>query len=73
MKVQNEKSTIADFDTLPDSARIRPGSVMKLLSISAPTLYRQVKEGKLPKPGKIGNTASWSVGQIRRVLASLGQ
>lgn len=63
---------IADFDKLPDAARVRPSYVCELLAISPVTLYRRVREGFLPKPAKIGATASWSAGQLRAVLAKLG-
>jgi len=71
-KTSTSNPKIADFDKLPDAARVRPAYVCDLLGISPPTLYRRVKDGFLPKPGKIGSTSSWSAGQLREVLRTLG-
>lgn len=59
---------LRDFDQLPDSARVRLPIVQALNGdVSAATIWRWVKEGKLPRPEKLGpNTTVWRVGDLRK-------
>jgi len=58
---------LAKFDDLPDSASVRLPVVAALNGISAPTVWRWVKAGRLPAPRKTGpNVTVWSVGELRR-------
>lgn len=61
---------LANFDSLPDSAFVRLPVVAALNGgISAPTVWRWVKTGRLPRPEKRGpNTTAWNVGELRRTL-----
>lgn len=60
-------ASLAQFDDLPDSASVRLPVVAALNGISAPTVWRWVKAGRLPAPRKAGpNTTVWSVGELRR-------
>lgn len=60
-------ASLAQFDDLPDSASVRLPVVAALNDISAPTVWRWVKAGRLPAPRKAGpNTTVWSVGELRR-------
>lgn len=62
---------LAQFDNLPDSANVRLPVVAALNSISAPTVWRWVKAGRLPAPIKLGpNTTVWRVGDLRQNLLS---
>jgi predicted DNA-binding transcriptional regulator AlpA len=61
-------NTVANFDKLPDSARIKQPVVELLLSVSYATVWRKVKDGTFPKPRKDGAATSWSVGQIRAIM-----
>jgi prophage regulatory protein len=67
--------TLKDFDDLPDSALVRLPTVRKVLPWGRTTIWRRVKDGTLPAPLKMpGSTCiAWRVGDIRRVLASIGQ
>ena len=60
---------VQKFESLPDSARVRVSTGAALMDISLPTLYRLVKNGKLPRPIKIGGTSGFNVGELRAVLA----
>lgn len=61
---------LKDFDRLPDSANVRLPVVCALLGISAPTVYRWVREGRIPAPRKIGPRVSgWRVSDLRALLA----
>lgn len=63
-------AALAQFDSLPDSAHVRLPIVAALNGISAPTVWRWVKTGRLPQPSKLGpNTTGWRVGDLRRALA----
>ena len=62
-------STLKNFDQLPDSANVRLPTVMGLYSISAATVWRQVKAGIIPSPRKLTpRTTAWSVKDLRQVL-----
>jgi len=67
------------FDQLPDSAYLReaqlvrspkhPDSLTAPLPLSAPTLWRMVKEGRFPKPHKLSSrVTAWQVQQVRAWL-----
>lgn len=58
------------FDSLPDSAHVRIPVVAALYACSRATVWRGVREGRLPKPVKLFERAAcWNVGQLRRSLA----
>ncbi|MBY0235031.1 MAG: AlpA family phage regulatory protein [Burkholderiaceae bacterium] len=60
-------AALAQFDDLPDSANVRLPIVAALKGISAPTVWRWVKSGRIPAPRKLGpNTTAWNVGELRR-------
>ncbi len=61
-------NTVANFDKLPDTARLKQPVVELLLSVSHATVWRKVNDGTFPKPRKDGASTSWSVGQIRAIL-----
>lgn len=65
--------SVAQFDTLPDSAIIRDRGVAAVLGISRNSVWRWVREGRLPHPVKIGaRTTGWKVGDVRAFLAAKG-
>lgn len=58
---------LRNFDTLPDSARVRGPVAAAWLGLSMPTLYRLTKRGDLEKPLKVGSKITlYSVGDLRR-------
>lgn len=60
-------TALAQFDDLPDSAHVRLPVVAALYGVSAPTIWRWSKAGRIPASKKIGpNVAAWSVGELRR-------
>ena len=62
-------SALENFDRLPDSANVRQPTVLALYGISGPTLWRWVKQGKVPKPRKLSERVTvWSVGSLRAAL-----
>lgn len=63
-------AALKQFDSLPDSANVRLPIVAALNGISAPTVWRWVKAGRIPNPKKLGpNTTAWNVGELRRSRA----
>lgn len=61
---------LSDFDKLPGTANVRLPVVCALLGVSAPTVYRWVREGRIPAPRKIGPRVSgWRVSDLRALLA----
>jgi predicted DNA-binding transcriptional regulator AlpA len=62
--------SIANFDSLPNSAQVDLSCLKALTSKSRATIYRWIDLGFLPKPKKIGTSRNlWSVGDIRRALS----
>lgn len=60
---------VQQFDALPDSALMNVKEISLLSGKSAATLWRDVHDGLLPKPHKIGpNSTRWRVGDVRRFL-----
>lgn len=61
---------MADFDKLPDSAFVRLPSLLTLFACSRATIWRRVKEKKLPAPKKLGpRLSAWNVGEIRLAIS----
>jgi predicted DNA-binding transcriptional regulator AlpA len=62
---------LAHFDELPDSAHVREPVVRGLLGgVSNSTVWRAVREGKLPAPVKLlSNVTAWKVDELRKALA----
>lgn len=62
---------LQSFDYLPNSANVRLPVVMALYGISPATVWRNVKNGNIPKPHKLTpRTTVWNVGELRKSLAS---
>lgn len=63
---------LSNFDNLPDSAFIRQ-PVLTGLGLGSPaTIWRKVKERRLPAPVKLSKQcAAWQVSAIRRHIAEL--
>lgn len=59
-----------EFAYLPDDARVRQAVVEVLLGISAPTVWRWAKTGKIPTPRRDGHVVSWRAGDIRQLLSN---
>lgn len=62
-------NALEQFTNLPDDARARLPVVCALFGISAPTVWRWTKSGRLPTPVRQGGVTAWRVGDLRRVLA----
>ncbi len=61
---------LRNFDSLPDLAGVREPVVKGLLSCSSSTVWRMVKDGRLPKPKKQSERVTvWNVGELREALA----
>ena len=60
---------VQQFDVLPDSALMSVGEISLLSGKSTATLWRDVQDGRLPEPHKIGpKSPRWTVGCVRRFL-----
>ena len=59
-----------DFTLQPQLLNIR--AVCELVSLSRPTIYRQVVAGKFPQPVKIGRASRWHMDQVAAWIAQLG-
>ena len=72
------RTTVAVFDTLPDSGMVRLAGLIQTpkapgnpLPFSAATLWRHVKNGTFPAPVKLGaKTTAWRVSDVRAWLAA---
>ncbi|MBG6082718.1 helix-turn-helix transcriptional regulator [Rubrivivax gelatinosus] len=67
--MNDQSQALRDFDTLPDSARVRLPVVVALCGVSVPTVWRMAKDGRLPPPVKCGGITSWRVGDLRKAPA----
>jgi predicted DNA-binding transcriptional regulator AlpA len=67
----NKMLTASSFDTLPDSSNVRLPVVQILYGVSAATVWRNVKNGNIPKPRKLtSRTTCWNVGELRKSLSN---
>lgn len=65
---------LQNFPSLPDDARARLPVVTRLFSCSNATVWRMVKDGRLPAPAKTGpRMTSWRVGDLRKALAAIAE
>jgi predicted DNA-binding transcriptional regulator AlpA len=61
--------TLKNFPHLPDDAVVRLPIVRALYGVSAPTVWRWSKDGRLPAPIKRGGVTGWQVGALRAAMA----
>ena len=62
-------ASVANFDALPNTARVDLPVVKAITGKSRPTIYRWIEQGILPKPVKVpGCQNSWIVGDLRAAL-----
>ena len=61
--------TFTHFDTLPDAANVRLPTVELLAGCSRATVWRMIKDGRLPAPIRRGRITAWNVGELRQALA----
>jgi predicted DNA-binding transcriptional regulator AlpA len=63
---------LANFDQLPDSASVRLPIVQALYACSPASVWRGVKQKRIPAPRKLSpRTTCWNVGELRQALASV--
>jgi predicted DNA-binding transcriptional regulator AlpA len=66
-------SALQHFDQLPDAANVRQPVVEALFACSSATVWRRVKDGRIPKPQKHSDRVTvWNVGDLRRCLGKRG-
>lgn len=70
----NQASTIPfalqNFDSLPDSAEVRLPIVRAIYAVSDATVWRMVKDGRIPAPRRHSpRCTSWNVGELRAAKA----
>lgn len=64
-------SALVSFDSQPNSANVRLPVVMALYGISSASVWRNVKNGNIPKPRKLTTRATvWNVGELRAALST---
>jgi predicted DNA-binding transcriptional regulator AlpA len=61
--------SLKNFSHLPDDAVVRLPIVRALYGVSAPTVWRWSKDGRLPAPIKRGGVTGWQVGALRAAMA----
>jgi predicted DNA-binding transcriptional regulator AlpA len=60
---------ITVFDDLPDTALTDISEISALACRSRASIWRDVHEGRLTQPHKVGpNATRWNVGDVRRYL-----
>lgn len=69
-----DRTALAQLDSLPESACcLTVKDVALILGRSETSIWRDARQGKLPRPIKTGPASTrWNVGAIRRHLARLG-
>jgi hypothetical protein len=66
---RNARKALPALFTLPDDALVRRGQIIpNPLPISAPTLWRWIRDGKFPPPEDINGLPMWRAGVIRKAL-----
>lgn len=62
-------SELPNLDTLPASAMLSAADLSDLLRVSLNTVWRWSKDGRIPRPIKIGpNSTRWRAGDVREAL-----
>jgi predicted DNA-binding transcriptional regulator AlpA len=62
-------TALQNSDSLPDSANVRQPVVEALFACSSATVWRRVKDGRIPAPRKLSDRITvWNVGALRRAL-----
>ena len=65
---------LKNFDSLPDSAYVRIPTVAALFACSPATIWRAVRDGRIPKPIKhFERATAWNVGALRAALQGQGK
>lgn len=60
---------LRNFDQLPEAANVRQPVVEGLFACSSATVWRRVKDGRIPQPRRLSDRlTSWNVGELRRAL-----
>ncbi len=73
MATKTDDPALITFDALPDSAFVQSATLAALFQTSSTTIWRWAKDGRLPKPRKIGgNSTRWNVGEVRQAIAKMG-
>lgn len=72
-KIKSDHSPIPGalitFDSQPNAANVRLPVVMALYGISSASVWRNVKNGNIPKPRKLTTRSTvWNVGELRAAL-----
>ena len=66
----NTRLRLTDFDQLPNAALLSASDLVTLSGRSRTSVWRDVNEGRLCKPVKLGpNSVRWRVGDVRKYLA----
>lgn len=60
---------LANFQSLPDEARVDIAVVRQLFGIGESTVWVWLKQQRLPQPVREGKTTRWTVGSLRAKLA----
>lgn len=69
MKQKTLPEPLTHFEALPNSANVRLPVVMALYGVASTTVWRNVKNGNIPKPHKLTpRTTVWNVGELRSAL-----
>ena len=62
---KNRENNLKDLSKLPDDAVIRLPDVLRLHPISAAGWWKGIKDGRYPKPVKLGPRArGWRIGDV---------
>lgn len=57
-------------NTTPDRY-LKLKRVLEVTDLSRPTIYREIKAGRFPKPVKIGTASRWSANEIADYIERL--
>jgi predicted DNA-binding transcriptional regulator AlpA len=66
--MSTNSDSLRNFSLLPDEAYVRLPVVAALNGVSAATVWRWVRLGRLPQPVRRGRTTAWQVGALRATL-----
>ena len=65
--------SIEHFDKLPDAAFVDVKTVAAVAGVSVPTIWRGVRDGRIPAPRKLSQRCTrWNCGELRRAFGLSG-
>lgn len=63
----------AEIAKLPETGFVRFSVIRQLIPLSRSTFWKGVREGRFPRPVKVGAASLWRVEDVRACIETLGR